>query len=487
MTELARRLRSSGRSLVRRIETAAQARHDGAALGAFRILFGLLITASSVRFLAYGWVEFFFVEPSFRFTYFGFGFVPRLPPPYIHGVFAALAVLGVLVTLGLFYRVAMGLFFLGFCYVHLIDVTTYLNHYYLVCLLAGLLLLLPAGRVFSLDNLRHPARRLETVPAYATWLLRFQVAVVYVFAGLAKATSDWLVHAQPLNIWLSARTDLPIVGPFLGTREVAYAASWAGFLFDTTVVVFLAWRRSRPFAYLAVLLFHAGTFLLFPIGMFPFIMVTAALVFFSPSWPRVLGRTLGRLLRPGRAVAAGVPLAADSAAGTAAMAPRRLSRLAVTAVGLYAFLQVALPLRAFAYDGNVLWHEQGMRFSWRVMAREKNGTVEFNVRDPRTGREWIVSPWQYLNRLQEREMSVQPDLILQLAHHIENDFQARGHPAVEVRADAWVSLNGRAPARFIDPTVDLAQIQDGLGKKDWILSAPETPPIHLRPLARIEP
>ena len=125
------------------------------------------------------------------------------------------------------------------------------------------------------------------MPAWCIYLLRFQVAVVYVNAGLAKATADWLLHAQPLNIWLSARTDLPVVGPYLDLPAVAYAAAWAGFLFDTTIAFFLLWRRTRPFAYVVVLAFHVATHLLFPrIGMFPVIMVVAALVFFDPSWPR---------------------------------------------------------------------------------------------------------------------------------------------------------------------------------------------------------
>ena len=88
-------------------------------------------------------------------------------------------------------------------------------------------------------------------------------------------------------------------------------------------------------------------------------------------------------------------------------------------------VQILVPLRAHLYGGNVLWHEQGMRFSWRVMARAKNGSVTFIVRDPRDGRQWHVSPAKYLTRIQEREMAVQPDLILQLAHHIAREFEAR--------------------------------------------------------------
>ena len=43
-------------------------------------------------------------------------------------------------------------------------------------------------------------------------LLRFQYATVYFYAGLAKLGSDWLVHAQPLGIWLYSRGDTPVSG-----------------------------------------------------------------------------------------------------------------------------------------------------------------------------------------------------------------------------------------------------------------------------------
>lgn len=448
---------------------------DAAALAVFRILFGLLVSISAIRFLAYGWVDDLLARPTFHFKYWGLAWVPALPAPYLHLVFGLLVLLGLAVSAGLFYRPAIVLLFLAFSYVQLVDVTNYLNHYYLVSLLAGLLCFIPAHAAWSLDTLRRPALRREALPAWCTILLRFQVAVVYVFAGLAKMTGDWLLHAQPLNIWLSARTGTPLAGPWLDQRWAAYAASWGGFLFDTTVVAFLLMRRTRPWAYLVLVGFHATTQALFPIGMFPAIMTTAALVFFDPSWPRTLWARLRR--RP--------PAAAPAPAPAVVLAPvpvSRGARVALAAAAAYGVLQIAVPLRAHLYGGNVLWHEQGMRFSWRVMAREKNGAVDFLVRDPRSGREWMVSPRRYLSQLQEQEMSVQPDLILQLAHRIARDWAARAGGPVEVRADARVSLNGRPPERFLDPDVDLARVSDGLGAKPWILPAPETPPIHLRPV-----
>jgi hypothetical protein len=460
-------------SLLDRVAQRLGAPKPTGALVAFRVALGALVTVSALRFLAYGWVDELFVKPTFFFTYWGFSWVRPLSASGMHGLFAAMAVLGVCFAAGLFHRAVAVVLFAIFAYVQLIDVTNWLNHYYLVSLLLLLSATMPLGRAGSLDVLLFPKRRLEAFPAWCTYLFRFQVAVVYVYAGLAKATSDWLLHAQPLNIWLSARTGTPLLGAMFDERWAAYAFSWAGFLFDTTIVAFLLWRRTRAYAYVVVLGFHAMTWLLFPIGMFPFIMCAAALVFMEPTWPSDLTARLRRLTgreepRPTS------PRAVAHVAGP--------GRLAMAAAALYCVIQLVAPLRHRLYGGNVLWHEQGMRFSWKVMVREKNGSIAYVVQSAQAGRTWYVSPHRYLTDRQERELSTQPDLVLQLAHRIRDDFHAQGHGDVTVRVEALVSLNGRSAASMIDPAVDLARIQDGLTKAHWILPEPQGPPIHLRPL-----
>lgn len=432
---------------------------DAAAIAVFRMAFGLLVSISAARHLAYGWVDELFIRPRFHFSYAGLGWIPQPSGPLLHALFVLLIVLGVVVAVGLFYRAAITTLFVVFTWVQLLDVSAYLNHYYLVSLFALLLCFIPAHVLWSVDARRRPELASTTLPAWCTWLLRFQVAVVYVFAGLAKLTADWLLEAQPLNIWLSARTDFWLIGPLFAERWVAYVAAWFGFLFDTTIVFFLMTRRTRPYAYAVVVLFHAATAALFPIGMFPVIMTVAALVFFDSWWPR-------RWLRATQARPAEEPRARFE-----------LSSLGLAALLLWAAVQVLMPLRTHLHGGNVLWHEQGLRFSWRVMAREKNGSVTFIVRDA-AGREQHVPPTRYLNRLQEREMSVQPDLIVQLAKVIARDLsQLRGHP-VTVHADAWVSLNGRPMQRFIDPGADLSRVDDVAGV---ILPAPgDRPPALAR-------
>ena len=464
---------------------AALAPVDAAWLVALRVAYGLIMSFSMARFIAYGWIDRFFVEPAFHFKYWGLGWVGVLPGPLLHALFWALALLGLAVAAGVWFRVAALLFVVGFSYVQVLDVATYLNHYYLAALLGLLLAVSPAGRV---GTLRWPRRSsggdagtVSSVAAGWLILLRFQVGVVYVFAGLAKSHADWLIHGQPLGIWLSSRLDFPVLGALFGHPAAPLFFSWAGFAFDTSVVFWLAWSRTRRHAYALLLVFHGLTAALFPIGLFPLIMSAVALVFFPPDWPRTLLARVAPRSAGGMARA----VAIEPPQGPPPVGARQRA-LAALALG-YALIQLLLPLRFVSYRDDVRWHEQGMRFSWRVMVREKNGSVTFRVASEATGRVFEVSPRRYLTSLQEREMAGQPDLIAQLARHVRDDFARRGFGPVQVHADAWVSLNGRRAQRLIDPDVDLSRVDTGLSPAAWILPSPAEPPPRLLAPRRAQP
>ncbi len=449
-------------------QPAALAREtDAAAIAAYRVAFGLMMTVSAGRFLYYGWVDELFVKPRFFFKYWALSWVPVPSATVVHGIFWALAALGIMVAAGLFYRASMAALFVLFGWVQAMDVTNYLNHYYLVALLALLMTTMPLGRTWGLDGVLFGKKR-TTLPRWCTTVLRFQVAIVYVFAAMAKATPDWLLHGEPLRIWLAARTGLPIIGWLFALPGAAVLMSWAGFLYDATIWIFMLQKRTRPFAYVAVIGFHAMTRALFPIGMFPVIMVVTALVFFDPSWPRaVLAR-----LREQRAVTQ-VP---------AATSPIRLRTPALVLLAAYALVQVAVPLRSFAYGGNVLWHEQGMRFSWRVMCREKNASVTYWIEDRETHRTFVATPAAYLTDRQLREFSTQPDLVLQLAHHVAADFRKRTGHEVSVRAEVRASLNGRPSVLLLDDARDLEQVEDGLAPNTFVRPSPEGAPPSIEPV-----
>ena len=377
----------------------------------------------------------------------------------MHLHFAVLAVLALAITLGWRDRASALLFTLGFTYIELIDKTTYLNHYYFISLAAAASFRRTAPGRSMRDGCA------PTGPCHAGRSGRCaRIAVVDAFAGLAKLNPDWLLNAAPLRIWSPQHAGLPLIGPLLDELWVAYALSWAGAAFDLSVVAWLLWGRSRPIAFVVLIVFHLLTGQLFMIGVFPWMMIAAALVFFAPDWPRRLRRR--RPAKPPEPAQRPEPrVLADRSQPT-----RRVRALVL--IGLVAVaVQIAVPLRHQLYPGSVRWNEEGYRFGWRVLLTEKVGSVEYRVTDPSDGRTWLVDPAMYLSALQAERMTTQPDLILATAQIIRDDYAAQG-PDVEVRADAFVAVNGRPYARLIDPEIDLARERQGVGAKRWILPEP---------------
>ena len=422
-------------------------RVDAASLVVLRIAVGLLLFVSAVRFVARGWVDELLLAPSVHFHYWGFAWVGEPPAWLAYSLFITLAAASLALAAGLATRTSAALALVAFAWIELIDLTYYLNHYYfLTCLLATFVLVPPRPEA---DN---------RVPAWKLALVRTQVGLVYVYAGLAKLGSDWLLHAQPLDIWLARHADVPIVGRFLDEPWLAYASSWAGVGFDLLIVPALLWSRTRAWAYTILVVFHVATGLLFPIGMFPYFMIAAATILFPPEWPR-------------RWMAAGAAL--DRPVAVHPTLERSLGGVAAALL----LIQLLLPWRSLLYPGSTLWHEQGSRFAYRVMLVEKAGLIEYRVIDRKSGREWRVDPADELTRLQARMLSTQPDLILQYAHHLAERFEHEmPGTSIEVRVDAFVSLHGRPARRLIDPDVDLAHEHDTLAPKSWILTGPEEPP-----------
>jgi vitamin K-dependent gamma-carboxylase len=443
---------------------------DAAGLAAFRIAFGALLLLATLRSFWKGTIAEYFLVPTYFFKYWGFSWVRPWPGAgmYLHFGLMALCALGI--TLGYRYRASVLGFTLLFAYAHLIDKTNYLNHYYLVVCVGCLMACLPLAGMWSLDSRREPSVRLGAVPSWMLWLLRAQFGLVYLFGGVAKLNEDWLLRAQPLSLWLGRSSDVPVLGRLFVQPWAPHLMSWAGAAFDLSIVPLLCFRRTRPFAFGAVLVFHLLTARLFPIGLFPYFMLAGSLLFLAPSWPRALLKKRG------------VEPAAEPSPGRPGVSPW----LAFGVAGFMA-LQLLLPLRHWLYPGELCWTEQGFRFSWNVMLMEKDAAVDFRVVEPHSGRVFHASPRDYFTPYQIAMMSPQPDMVLEAAQLVARDFRARGVKQPAVYADAFASLNGRPMQRLIDPHVDLAREADGLSNKTWILPMHPTQLSSLDSLARSSP
>lgn len=427
----------------------------------FRIVFGVCMFVDVCRFFHHGWVS-DLAAPGFRFTYYGFDWVRPWPGWGMHAHFAVLGLAALSIAAGFCHRVMATVFFLGFTHVFLIDETRYLNHFYLICLISFLLIFLPANRAWSVDAWLRPAIRSSVTPAWTLWLMRAQIGIPYFFGGIAKLNSDWL-QGEPMRMWLAERAHKPFIGPYVHEEWFVYFFVLGGVLLDLFVVPALLWRRTRVLAFVSAVMFHLLNTFLFRIGIFPWLMLGATLIFFPPD-------TIRRMWPFRRQ-----PVDPPSTAAPSLHSPWQ--RFTVVAVIFYLIFQVLMPFRHLLYPGNVNWTEEGHRFSWRMKLRSKLGDAHFFLTSPSRGEKWLVNAVSELHDSAYEKMSTHPGMILEYAHYLADQKRREGYHDIEVRAEAMVSLNGRPRQPLIDSKMDLAKEPRSLAHAPWIL------PLH-EPLRR---
>jgi hypothetical protein len=432
-------------------------------LAIFRIGFGLMMFAGMIRFWYHGWIETLYIQPKFHFTFYGFEWV-KVPGNYTYLLFIICGLSALMVALGLKYRLAIIAFFLSFTYIELMDKTTYLNHYYFISLVGFIMMFLPANATFSIDNLIRK-KTYKTIPQWATDSIKLMLGIVYFYAGLAKLNSDWLFKAQPLKIWLTSKYDLPLIGETIMHKEwFHYAMSWSGAIYDLAIPFLLLYKRTRLLAFAMVVFFHVFTRILFPIGMFPFIMIIGTLIFFDASLHKRIIAIIKTVIRPIR----------FKFKQTIEVVERytlsEFRQNIITKILIVFFvLQILMPWRYLVYPGELFWTEEGFRFSWRVMLMEKAGYANFKIVDSKTGKFFYVDNTDFLTPFQEKQMSFQPDFIVEYAHYLGDHFKNQGHKNIQVFVESFVALNGRMSQPYINPKVDLYQVKESLKHKDWIL------------------
>lgn len=430
---------------------------SSAPLVVFRMCFGLMLVLSIVRFGANGWIEDLYIKPLFYFPFYGFEFVKPLGYNSYY-LFALCGLSAFFVALGLWYRLSSIVLFLSFTYIELIDKTTYLNHYYFISLICFLMIFMPANVSFSVDSFLRK-KTYNQIPTWTVDAIKLMVCMLYFFAGLAKVNHDWLIDAIPLKIWLPARNDMPVIGWLFDYKTTAYIFSWVGCVYDL-LIPFMLWnKRTRLWAYLAVVVFHVLTSMLFPIGMFPYIMIVTALVFFSSDFHSHIISWINKILR----------VNTSKIAVYEYLEFNKYSQKTLKIIFILFFLvQLILPFRYLFYPGNLFWTEQGFRFSWRVMLIEKAGMAEFTVKD-KTGKRLVVNNRDFLTTFQEKMMSTQPDMILQYAHFLGGFYANSGFKDPEVYVDSYVALNGKMGRPLVNSKVDLMKEKESLFHKKWIL------------------
>lgn len=433
---------------------------SGSTLAAFRMFFGAIIFWEVTRY----WprLQAHYISPPLHFSYDFFSFVqvwPEINLPiigsisgmYIHFLIMGIASLGVM--FGFLYRVSAVGLFLTFSYFFLLDKARYLNHFYLVALISFLMIFVRANSYASIDNLIWKRPQQASVPFWNIFILRAQIFLTYFLGGVAKINSDWLA-AEPIGHWLQSRKDYPILGELFASCVGGYSFAYGGLLFDLSIGFLLLSKRTRLIGLAGVLLFNLTNSWIFTIGIFPWFMMAAAVLFFDPdmiqrlckrarqSQSRTTVALMGlpvfllpygfdlilatfdfqvrsiRLLWPAIAfwedfswlyyslsvlwlIFALLLLFTLSSQDDKSTTHQQLqtaslagpqTHLVSAFLTVYLLFQVLIPLRHHLIEGDVAWTEEGHRFSWRMKLRSKKGVGYMLITDPATHKTQLLDP-----------------------------------------------------------------------------------------------
>ncbi|MGD1846675.1 MAG: HTTM domain-containing protein [Salibacteraceae bacterium] len=425
---------------------------DSSPLVAWRIVFGLLIFLEGAGAIATGWVRRTLVEPDFTFSFLDFPWLQPLPGYGMYYYFGVMALFGLGVMLGYRYRIAIAGYTILWAGAYFMQKSHYNNHYYLLLLLLILMNLVPAHRSFSLDVQQGRVSKSLTCPKWCTGIFVAELAIVFFYAAVAKMYPDWLA-GRPVEIWMSRRADWPIIGPILSSEFGKWSLVYGGLFYDLLVIPMLLWRPTRVFASLLSVFFHGFNSAVFHIGIFPYLMMGALVLFYPPNAVR-------KRFFPKR----------PEADLSLVEHPRKMPMVLSSFIAVWIMFQIALPLRHWLIEGDVHWTEEGHRLSWHMMTRSKSGRASFTVKNPDTGIVVRIRNSNYLTDDQQRAMATRPDCIWQYAQVLEAAWQDSGWAKVEVYTSSYASLNGRKMQRFIDPKVNLAAEEwVWFGHKDWVM------------------
>jgi len=407
-----------------------------------RVLFGGVMLFSLLRFIYNGWIESLYFNLEFNFSF--FEFIPFPSNTLFYVIYFLLVLLSIFIIIGYKYKISIILFFILFTYVELLEKSYYLNHYYFVSIISFLMIFLPLGSYFSLDS----SLRTEELKIIRNWQLltpKILISIVYFYAGIAKLNSDWLFEAMPLRLWLPASSDLFLIGGLLKETWTAYLFSWFGAIYDLTIWIFLFNKSTRKYAYVVVIIFHLMTSILFQIGIFPYMMTLLTLIFFSSSFHENVIEKLKVFL--------------NISSGNFVELRQANTNLTKNFIMFFVFIQLIIPFRYIFYKGDIFWTEQGYRFSWRVMLMEKTGWINFKLVDKKNGIVKLIDPSYELNDIQVKQMSFQPDMILQYAQHLGGKYLKETGFKPEIYVESFVSLNGSGSKRYFKNDIDIYNVK----------------------------
>lgn len=415
---------------------------DNSGLVIFRILLGLLIVAESFGAILLGWVEAVFIQSKFTFNFIGFDFLQFLHGEKMYSYFFVMGIFGLLITFGLFYRLAMVAFTFMWTTVYLIQKESYNNHYYFLILICIIMIFLPANGKLSVDAKLFPKIKQTKIPRWMPYLLLFQLAILYFYAAIAKLYPDWL-DGTFSKILLNGITQRQFLLDIFNQKWFLLTYAYAGILFDLLIMPALLWKKTRKLAILASFGFHLFNAYSLRIGIFPFLALSFSVLLYDS-----------------------IPLKFLNNKEEISTTTNFNTKFFLVFFVPFFIVQLLMPLRHHLIKGDVLFTEEGHRLAWRMMLRERKGTLNIKILDKKTGLTRYHNYASELTPKQVKLLSNSPDIIWQYCQKLKKEAK---NP-ISIFVECEVSINRRPYYKLIDEKTDMATAKfDYFSHNKWVL------------------
>ncbi|PSN30216.1 Vitamin K-dependent gamma-carboxylase [Blattella germanica] len=331
------------------------------------------------------------------------------------------------IMLGLYFRISCIAYIIPYWFIFMLDKTAWNNHSYLFGIISILLLGSNAHHFWSLDILLGRVKRNYPVPVWNYFILRFQIFILYFYAGLKKMDRDWLEGYS--------------------MRNLSYHD------------VFAPFKRT---------------------GMFPYVCLVTMPIFCNANWPRKILKYFSRskyasrnngkekekqkLKEEFKEGCEFNKIHEEFPKGVITWKQKLVVFLLITHMGL----QMFLPYSHFITKGYNNWTHGLYGYSWDMMVHTWDTVlVLVKVVDHETGKEHFLDPeaWVQSSRWEKHgDMVVQYAQCLQrkllkgISDDGEKTEQYELSKNISIYIDVWCSLNGRFQQRMFDPRVDLLTV-----------------------------
>ena len=484
----------------------------------FRICFGILISWQAWIIIDESWAWTLFTQKSVYFKYWPFEFLTPMNPTFMVAIIVVMGICGILVASGIFYRLSSLLIFTIFTYIFLIEKARYENHLYLICLISFIMIFIPAGKHLTFPSIfTTKSSNPVTLPNWPLFLLRTQIGVVYIFAGIAKLNMDWVTRAQPIKQWMVNYKGPDVIENLATSSITPWIMTYGAILIDLFAVPLLCYRKTRVFTYLILVVYHLFNAHLFGIGIFPFLMILSTALFFDNQWVKrlmndikslnykkisflIIGTGIGYILGSFLHIKGEHPIEIAGAIGIAIFAAnidepfklqnhsaftslndspktsnsttRNLRTTIVTyLIIIWISIQLLIPMRHLMIPGNVNWTNEEHYFSWRMKLNNKESEGTFTITNKISQLSWNLDPRLFLTELQYETMMTRPNLILQFTKYVEHHLNNNGYSNISIKSNINMSLNGKPYKPLIDKNMDLTKVSSKwLTHSEWILN-----------------